>query len=71
MCAVYIPTKGGLLAWVGRRFELLQINARIRWAEEDRDHLAMEVESGPRRLHQKDTDLAVLRVRQAVLRGTR
>lgn len=69
--AVYIPTRRGLLPWLGRRFELLQIAATLRWAEEDRARLAHELTALPKRLRQLDRDVDQLRVRQAVLRGTR
>ncbi len=71
MCAVYTPTKGGLLAWIARRIELFGITRTLAWAEVDREALAREVESGPRRLRQLDHDLEVLRVREVILRGTR
>jgi hypothetical protein len=71
MCAVYHPTRRGLIAWVARKLELLQVNATLRWAEQDREQLARDAEALPRELRRLDRDVEVLRVRQAVLRGVR
>ncbi len=71
MCSVYFPTRRGPLAWFSRKWELMNIAATLRWAESDRDHLANELKSLPKRIRQLDRDVDRLQARQAVLRGSR
>lgn len=71
MSAVYFPTRRGLRARIARWFELLNVSATLHYAERDREFLASQLESLPAELRQKDLDIDTLRLRQAMLRGSR
>ena len=71
MIATTISTRTGLRAWAARKCELLSVTWTLHWAESDRAHLAQQVQDLPKRLHQLDHDLQVLRVQQSTLRSGR
>lgn len=64
-----LPTRSGFRAWMVRRIELIGVNLTLRWAEDDRQFVASQIDALPKRLKAMDRDLELLRVRQAVLRN--
>ena len=65
--AIVTGTRRGLLAWIGRQFELMNITATLKAGVRERELLAHEVATGPRRLARLEADLQELRVRRALL----
>lgn len=64
-----LPTRSGIAAFVARKVELLGVTWTLRWAEDDREFVASQIDALPKRLKAMDRDLELLRVRQAVLRN--
>lgn len=64
-----IETRRGLFAWIARRFELMCVNATLRWAERDHRHFTDQAHALPSVVRHLEHDLQLLRVRQAELRN--
>lgn len=64
-----IATTSGPRSWIARRWAALCVAWKLRWAEEDREFLALQVAALPERLKAMDRDIAALRVEQALLRS--
>lgn len=56
----------GIRSFISRRFAILCLRARIRWAEEDLDALVAEHRGLPARIRQLDSDVQELRVQLAI-----
>lgn len=65
-----IQTQHGFCAWLSRKWELLNVNWTLAWAERDHAQRAAEYAHLPHVVAQLERDVAYLRVRQAVLRSS-
>lgn len=63
-----IQTRRGLWARIARRWELLNVTAKLWWAERDHQHYS-EPDNLPAVVEQLDTDVKDLREQQAQLRN--